>query len=484
MNLTRHRLTVGVLWAAFAGLALYFVFTLDLRSLRLDEIFTIRMSDPSYPLSELIRDWMVLEGSAPPLFKILLYFWQALVGSTDVATRAFGLFPYIAGALSIAIAVRHRLLGEELVYFCGLFLTSYGVIWYVEEVRPYALVLCCSLILLLLMLAAIRAVERNESLGRVFWVVLTIVAFTTSLSHYFGLLNAGSTLLCLAWLFFSRHQRREFLGTIILGLAVLASTVAWIIYAREFWVPFIRTFFPEFQPYPIFRDFSRIAFSFNVPLVLAALAALFIRVRELAGDLRIRMVIASAVISVAPAVLISLYTPIIRGRNLIILLPAIYYVIARSFNALGNRASVRALVGMLLLSSGVIALTLNRIPATDWRGSGQWIMAAAGCERGVIPTWPVWGPGEISQGGYLIPTSSVWGPGEILQGRYLDSDGLTLHLATPESIAIAWNQDCPVLLWAGQINRPGLDALMAEMHIPREKVSVEEFRNVYVVVRD
>jgi hypothetical protein len=58
-------------------------------------------------------------------------------------------------------------------------------------------------------------------------------------------------------------------------------------------------------------------------------------------------------------------------------------------------------------------------------------------------------------------------------------------LATPESIAIAWNQDCPVLLWAGEIDRPGLDALITEMHIPREKISVvDEFRNVYVVVRN
>ncbi len=92
MNLTRHRLTVGVLWAAFAGLALYFVFTLDLRPLRLDEIFTIRMSDPTVPLSELVWGLMFFD-SAPPLYKFLLYYWQALVGSTDVATRAFGLVP-------------------------------------------------------------------------------------------------------------------------------------------------------------------------------------------------------------------------------------------------------------------------------------------------------------------------------------------------------------------------------------------------------
>ena len=57
MNLTRRRLTVGVLWAAFAGLALYFVFTLDLRPLRLDEIFTILMGSKVDPRKEFIEKY-------------------------------------------------------------------------------------------------------------------------------------------------------------------------------------------------------------------------------------------------------------------------------------------------------------------------------------------------------------------------------------------------------------------------------------------
>lgn len=143
----------------------------------LDEVISVNIA--KLPLSEIPR--ALSHDGAPPLYYVLLHFWMAAFGRSDIAVRAF------SGIVSVGtlplLWLAGRRVGGRMVGWVTFFLgvTSPFAITYATAARMYSLMILFSV---LGFLAIQRAVERPTR-GR----LLGVSAVTAALlyTHYWGL---------------------------------------------------------------------------------------------------------------------------------------------------------------------------------------------------------------------------------------------------------------------------------------------------------
>ncbi len=126
---------VGVLLLAW-GVRMY---RLDAQPVWLDEAFSVWMA------SHVPRDvvfWTRTIDQHPPLYYLLLHGWMKVWGDTEWAIRFFSL---VGGWLAVAVgmAVAREVGGRRLMFISGVWLAlSSFAVWYAQEARMYAWVLC------------------------------------------------------------------------------------------------------------------------------------------------------------------------------------------------------------------------------------------------------------------------------------------------------------------------------------------------------
>ncbi|MCX7621596.1 MAG: glycosyltransferase family 39 protein [Acidimicrobiales bacterium] len=137
----------------------------------------------------------------PPLYYVLLHYWAAWFGTSDVAVRALsGVFG--VAALPLAWIAGRRKGGPVLGWvFLAVFALSPYALRYSTETRMYALVT-------LLVLVGYLLVDDVVARGRASWLRLVAVGVVSGLlllTHYWSMWLFGATGLVLAWLAYTRR---------------------------------------------------------------------------------------------------------------------------------------------------------------------------------------------------------------------------------------------------------------------------------------
>jgi len=140
MSASRFRAILLVVLLLAFGLR---VVGLNAQSLWRDEVDSIRFA--SRPLKAALAIFTVA-GENGPLYYLMLKFWIALAGRSEVAIRFFSVL-WGTAAIAIVALIGQRLLGRSGGLLLALLMTtSPYLIWYSQEARMYSLVLALTLL--------------------------------------------------------------------------------------------------------------------------------------------------------------------------------------------------------------------------------------------------------------------------------------------------------------------------------------------------
>jgi hypothetical protein len=196
------------------------------RAYWIDEGISIGIS--SQPLSHLGR--LLSEDGSPPLFYVVLHFWIALFGTSELATH---MLPLLASLLAVPVA-----------YWCGrelfdrraglaaaaLFATSPFLGWYATETRMYPLVVVLTTLVVTLAWRAVRDLDRRSG------IMAVLVGAALLYTHDWGIYVVVVTTCLLGAYALKQGDRR-------LGLTVAAGGAGALI----LWLPWLPTFLSQAQ---------------------------------------------------------------------------------------------------------------------------------------------------------------------------------------------------------------------------------------------
>ena len=275
------------------------------RSFWYDEVFTLGAAAPGRPF-----DWAPLLGDVhPPTYILLVRALGALTGP-EPAIRAVNLLtvlPLLAAwvVLRPVLETNRRLLLFALLLGSGYFLTL------ILDLRAYALLLALSLLS--------QAVLHAHACGRRQVPALAVTAALLTGLHFFGAAIGIAHLTLAAALDWRDGRRGAAAGLLLAGAALAAATLVWAfgiartagLLGGEMWIT------NDLQP---FLDFA----SLQLPLLLVLLSLLPLRrlpVPETGAPLVVALAAPAMVLAVAAV--ISLHTPVISGRNLVVCVPGV-----------------------------------------------------------------------------------------------------------------------------------------------------------------
>src|SRR5258708_7274703 len=154
-----------------------------------DEITTLFITDPSRSLG---RFWdLVLADTHPPLYYLLMRFWSAAFGQSDLAARVPSLIMGVSTVGVAAVSFRTYPFRSRIALML-LLAVSPGAIEYAQEARSYSLLLLSSTVITGACFRFIRCRGDEDSEASRAIAVLTISGIIASYTHYFGFLIAAA----------------------------------------------------------------------------------------------------------------------------------------------------------------------------------------------------------------------------------------------------------------------------------------------------
>jgi mannosyltransferase len=354
-----RRVRAALLAIVLLGAGLRFI-GLDHESLWNDELERYRQANQV----DLIH--VIMAGRSydahPPGFRVFFHVSQRVFGTSESALRFPGA---VAGTLAIIaiFSLGRRLYSNREGLIAALFMAvMWCPIYYSQDAGPYPILMLLSIVTTLLWLPTIEALARGQPPARTWKLGYIVVGVIACWLHYFGLLLIGLQGLAALWIVRSKRQRLKPIGSIYLPIFV--TFVPWVPRALRLWGQG-----PIWIPYPenIVATFvGYLSFLFNQSTGLSALVAAIVALaflRELYGSIvrrqRLRVDLSSPTQLLAAwltipflvVYVISLRMPLLTFRNLIILLPAAYLVLARSIARVSSHAAGQALLSVVVAAA-------------------------------------------------------------------------------------------------------------------------------------
>jgi len=463
--------------AIVLGLAGFFVvfvaFTLDARSLWLDEFLTLETAAPFASFAEAFGGHMTADIH-PPLYFTLAHFWMKTFGPEPAGLRSLNLLAVAAFGPLLWAAWRARLMPPtQWFVFSLLLLTSWFAWDFAAEARPYIFSLALATAQVVLLVRFVRTMEAGEGIGWGRAALAGALGLAASYTHYFGFLLTGgffaATLLPAA-----RGRRWEDVRALLIsGLSVAAAMSAWIGVSLtalqnsggDFWI--------QKGLLATLAEFFGTAFSVNLPLTACIAAAGVWAAPALWRDPATRAVGLMGAVCFAAAALVSLAAPILYYRYLIVLAPVVFFLSASAIAKAGRPWLTAIAVVAIVSVSLPLAVARSLEPREEWREAAQyfearWGAACDGAEIMVSPDYFDNMPQSFSGHGY-----------------YLTQSRPTFIPFTADGLTEAYlGQACPVVLWAGHIKTRPFLTRTAELGLPGAHPVAGRFDGVHFLVQE
>jgi uncharacterized membrane protein len=441
---------------------------LHYQSLWTDEISSLRLTDPTLTFREF---WdRVLADTHPPIYYLVLHLSSAVFGQSEIVARAPSAF---FGVLTLCFAV--VLPGSSLsrsarLAFLLFLCFSPGAVWYAREARSYALLLLLSTVITLACIRFAQCRQHEDRKARGAIVMLTAVAALASFTHYFGFLLATAAFLT-CFILTNRSRR----AIVLAGSGVVASFVPWVVYHSQFISGDRAAWIGKFPVVASINWFEYLSFGGTGSFVLfigtaTALVAMGGWRRLVAGNSTISACTLLCLLTLTVAVAISLHTPILTGRSMIVILPALYLIAAELTSCLVRRWGKVVGTTYLAAQVGLMGHPLLAYYTTEineqWRDSAALVLNIPGCKSGAVHVY-----GDALN--YRFFTKSV-------------TPGLRL-IDIPEGAAADLGNEpitsCPILLWVVGVPEWDLDDLLVRLGLSRSSLEVVEYHEAFVILR-
>jgi hypothetical protein len=192
--------------------------------------------------------------------------------------------------------------------------------------------------------------------------------------------------------------------------------------------------------------------------------------RSVSQSRNVHIALALTGLTLAAAVAISCRTPVLTSRNMVVVLPAIYLLIAdvAVCSGLGRGLLVGAV--LLLGQAVLIAQTppgyYTYMTKEQWRESAAFVTSHPACDTASVPVY-----GEAFY--YRYFTDKARPAMRLIEIPYGGGADLSVE---PRS-------DCPILLWAADLWKVEIDALLPTLSLDPSSVDIVEFNKAFVVMR-
>ncbi len=360
---TNPWVTLAIIGITLLGAVLRF-YHLGHESLWLDEMFSWTLSHQVSLLRSIARG--ALTETNPPGYLALLIYVQRCLGDSEVALRLPSALAGVA-AIPALFALGRRMYSSWMGLAAALLLAvSQAPIYFSQEARTYALALLATLFTFLVWYPLFASPSGQVTAPRR-WMAGYIAAATVLLYlHYYGLLIVLGQALGALWLHRSRGEaRRRVLMTYgVVGILyspwLLVSIYQYVRLHNVDWIQ---------KPQPGFV-LEYLGFAFNDSTALGWMAAL--AVVALGVHLVVRRrhgveaslvredasILAWLLFPLAAAYLVSIAgRPLLVTRYLVIVLPALYLVVARVLALLPGPRLARSLAVAVLAGAILVDLT-------------------------------------------------------------------------------------------------------------------------------
>jgi len=202
------------------------VWHLNMQSLWLDELHTMREADPNISWKELF-DYLACCDQHPPLFFIVVRILFTIFGHTPEVAR---FLPMVAGVTSVwaMYLLGKELLNKTLGLIAAAFTAvNYFAIYYSQEARGYIFVFLFSILSFLYFIRLIKNLRKKDVWLYALFTLLMLY------SHYYSLFIVFSQfVIAFLLLFTAGDQRKLFIRQFIIAGIVIAVGYA-------VWVPFV-----------------------------------------------------------------------------------------------------------------------------------------------------------------------------------------------------------------------------------------------------
>jgi uncharacterized membrane protein len=449
-----------------AGLRVY---ALDYQSLWADEVFSLMATDPALILGEF---WdRLLVDTHPPIYSLVLRWSSTLFGQSEIAARMpsafFGILTLCAAAIFPGLSLSRN---SRLAFLLFLALSP-GAVWYAREARSYALLLFLSTVITLACIRCVHSSAHQDRKARGAIVMLTIAATLASFTHYFGFLVAAAAFLTCFLL--TNRRRRTIVA--IAGSGVIAAFLPWVVYHSQFMDVGRVAWIGDFPVAASLHWFEYLSFGGAASLGLfTGIAVVLLAaggwLRLAAWPSTIWACALLCLLTLAAAVGISLYTPILTSRNMIVVLPALYLIAAELSSYLASRwgklAGMTYLATQVGLMSEPLAANFTSNINDQWRDSAAFVMQTKGCESGAVHVYGNAAP-------YRFFTRSLRPNLDIIE----IPEGATADLGNEPMTS------CTVVLWVVEVAPWDLNDLLSRLGLWRPSLEVVEYHNAFVILR-
>ena len=174
--------------------------------------------------------------------------------------------------------------------------------------------------------------------------------------------------------------------------------------------------------------------------------------------------------TLASASLVSLHTPILTSRNMIVVLPALCLIAAQMTTSLVRRWGKVAGASYLAVQIGLmgqpVAAYYTSVINEQWRDSAALVIRTPGCQSGAIHVY-----GDVS----LYRFFTKWVRPDLDLVDIPERGALDLS-SLPVST-------CPILLWIVGVPEWDLDDLFSKLGVTRASVEIAAFHKAFVIFR-
>jgi hypothetical protein len=482
---------VAVVAAAIATLGA--LVTLGVRSLWFDELFTLALASPR--TSDTAAWKIIVSDVHPPLYFAGVRAWLGLWGSaSEWAARSFNLIPLALAALGAAWAARVRI-QAPVALWVGLFFTSFGMLWYLQEARMYAFLIADTFLACVVALAYEKLREKPPT--KAFLAAVAVAFVILPFSHWFAALFSGLVLFGLFVHALIEKRRAYAVVFFIAGGLLGVFAVAWILALWASTVGAIDNYnsgagMELWQLRQGAVGTLLFAFTLNPILMLAAAWSVTGIFRAPLRRSVLTLIVVCAFAVPVLILLASLHTPVNQTRNFAgfvgpgTLLAAIGLQQMAEWMKLSRfraGAALAVVLGVSLLL-GINADRFYRVERDDWRATGAYLRSIPGCENAAIPISVQWER--------RLPGSSVGVPSQVETAMRIYG----YYAGLPERLAPVYSDDaalppgagegtCPVALWVGLATEEFAEKRAQQlMGAARNDVTRVDFRGNSVFVRN
>ncbi len=362
-------------WPSYAVLALILLISAGLRLYGLDDqsLWTDEFRSLGYAQSETLGQ--VVERNQrdvhPPLFDLILFIVVRTIGDSVIALR---ILSAVAGALAtyfmLLLGRRLNLRWEGLVA-ASLLAISWFPLFLSQEARPYSLLILGTIVSFHQWLRIHQSLLEKNTVGWTIWMPYVLCAVLLMYLHYFGSLVIAIQAFYLVPVIWLAPKCRNLL-ILIYGIILMAYS-PWLptMFSHLFYA---RTWLTE----PSFRSTVNLFEVLYPSLQVRVCAALFyalgvggvchwvyrnrnsLTIRIFYGNPTAILLFWLCAPLIVTYLISSFIVPVWQNRNLVIVLPAVYLLLARSISAGMSKRLLQQTAALLMISMMVHALIFDK----------------------------------------------------------------------------------------------------------------------------